>query len=231
MATRLVDIPNIGSVTLQKHRRSRSLKITLLANGGVRVSLPMWVPYKTAVDFAKSREAWIREHRHETKPIEHGQMIGKAHHVYFLADAKATKASSRLKDNAINITHPRETEASDLAVQKVAKAAIMRVLKAESENLLPQRLATLARQHGFTYASVSVRQLKARWGSCNNKQEITLNIFLMQLPWNLIDYVLIHELVHTKHLHHGPDFWAEFERIMPDAKARRKTMRTHKPAL
>jgi len=49
--------------------------------------------------------------------------------------------------------------------------------------LLPQRLQAFATQTGFSYRSVSVKQLKSRWGSCNTEKEITLNLFLMQLPW------------------------------------------------
>jgi hypothetical protein len=53
----------------------------------------------------------------------------------------------------------------------------------------------------------------------------------MQLPWQLIDYVLLHELTHTKHLNHGDDFWQEFLRHEPAAKALRKIIKTHKPIL
>ena len=53
----------------------------------------------------------------------------------------------------------------------------------------------------------------------------------MQLPWALIDYVLLHELSHTKALHHGPDFWKVFEAVLPGAKQRRKELKDFKPAI
>lgn len=59
-------------------------------------------------------------------------------------------------------------------------------------------------------------------GKLHKSKDITLNTFLMTLPWNLIDYVLIHELVHTKVLHHGVQFWEEFDRCLPNAKQYRK---------
>ena len=90
-------------------------------------------------------------------------------------------------------------------------------------------LQQLADQYGFAYNSVSMKQLKARWGSCSHKRDITLNIFLMQLPWQLIDYVLVHELVHTKVLHHGQDFWTSFAACLPDAKKRRSELRAYHP--
>jgi predicted metal-dependent hydrolase len=53
----------------------------------------------------------------------------------------------------------------------------------------------------------------------------------MQLPWELIDYVIIHELTHTKHLNHSDEFWAEFMRHEPKAKVLRKRVRSYQPVL
>src|SRR5690606_36436720 len=106
---------------------------------------------------------------------------------------------------------PAGTDPAHPRVQKAAQAAAIRALRKEAETLLPQRLRTLAEQTGFTYNSVAVKQPKSRWGSCSHQKHITLNLFLMQLPWRLIDYVLLHELTHTKVMRHGPPFWAELE--------------------
>jgi predicted metal-dependent hydrolase len=53
----------------------------------------------------------------------------------------------------------------------------------------------------------------------------------MQLPWELIDYVLLHELVHTNVLRHGPDFWDALSEVLPEVKARKKALRNHRPVL
>ncbi len=116
-------------------------------------------------------------------------------------------------------------------VQDAAASASLKALRKEAETLLPQRLRTLSDQTGLGYASVSVRQLKSRWGSCDNHKEITLSIFLMQLPWHLIDYVLVHELTHTKVMRHGAPFWEELERHLPGAKQLRKEMAAYQPIL
>jgi predicted metal-dependent hydrolase len=76
---------------------------------------------------------------------------------------------------------------------------------------------------------VQIRKLTARWGSCSSAKVITLSYYLMQLPWPLIDYVLLHELSHTEHMNHGSDFWGKFESVLPGAKVLRKEIRTYKP--
>jgi hypothetical protein len=115
-------------------------------------------------------------------------------------------------------------------VQKAARSVSIRALRREAEELLPQRLQSLAKAHDFTYGSVAIRQLKGRWGSCSQHSDITLNLFLMQLPWELIDYVILHELTHTKVMRHGPPFWSELEKYAPNARQLRKAILTHRPA-
>lgn len=105
----------------------------------------------------------------------------------------------------------------------------MRALQQEAQNLLPQRMCSLAENHGFTYQKVNTRHLKSRWGSCNQDNVISLNVFLMQLPWQLIDYVLLHELVHTKVHNHSPKYWKVLQQYLPNAKQLRREIRQYHP--
>ncbi len=230
MPTKTVELPDIGPVELVKNRRSRSVKISLQPSGAIRVSLPTWAPYQVAIQFALSRKDWIHEHRHSPGMLEPGQTIGKNHSLYFVAKPGTDTPNVQIRNQEITVTHPVQRDYSDPITQKTAQRGAMRALRTEAEELLPPRIRDLAAEHGFECNSISIRQLKARWGSCSSKADITLNLFLMQLPWSLIDYVLVHELCHTKHLHHGADFWAEFEAAMPDARKRRTQMRAYKPS-
>lgn len=218
-------------VTVYKRRTSRNLRLSISPTGEVRVSIPAWAPYRAGLDFAKSRQVWIREQHTPAKPLIDGQSVGKAHHLQFLEKASSRKASSRVYDTAIVISYPLGNRPTDPEVQRLAREASVRALRAQAERLLPQRLASLAETHGFTYSSVSVKRLKSRWGSCDQQANIVLNLFLMQLPWEMIDYVLIHELTHTNVLRHGPDFWQAMRTVLPDVAALKKTMRQYQPVL
>ncbi len=233
MATKQVRIPEIGTVTLYKRRGNRSLRLSIDARGQVRVSLPYWLPYKAGEQFAMSKAIWIAANRPKSHSdhLQHGHAIGKAHRLYFEQKALASKVSAHVAGNEIRVSFPANSASYDHEVQDAAHRASIRALKKEAEVLLPQRLRALAAQTGFTYTSVSVKQLKSRWGSCNSHQEITLNLFLMQLPWHLIDYVLMHELTHTKVMRHGTPFWREMERHVPNAKQLRRQMADYQPML
>lgn len=96
-----------------------------------------------------------------------------------------------------------------------------------AEKRLVNRLDELCRQDGFHYNRVFVKNQKTRWGSCSAKNNINLNVNLVRLPGELIDYVLFHELVHTKIKNHGPLFWQELGRFVKDPKRLDKKLRRY----
>ena len=87
-----------------------------------------------------------------------------------------------------------------------------------TKQALRNRLAALAAEHGYRYTSVTIRNQKTRWGSCSHRNAISLNIKLALLPAHYRDYVILHELVHTRHHNHAPAFWQELDRCVPGAR-------------
>ncbi|MEA3286344.1 MAG: M48 family metallopeptidase [Candidatus Marinimicrobia bacterium] len=88
------------------------------------------------------------------------------------------------------------------------------VPKPKIRRFLIQRLDSLAHQHDFVYAKVSIRNQKSRWGSCSTHNNISLNQNLYYLPPELLDYVLLHELAHTIRKDHSPAFWTILYNIL-----------------
>jgi predicted metal-dependent hydrolase len=218
-------------VSIYKRKTSRSLRLSITPEGEVRVSIPAWAPYSAGLSFAKSRRGWILSQRNPGGSLVDGQPVGKAHHLRFTTKTAISKPASRVIAGAVIVSYPPELEAADPAVQKAAKNGSIRALRAQAEQLLPQRLASLADTHDFNYSSVSIKRLKRRWGSCDQHKAIVLNLFLMQLPWEYIDYVLLHELMHTRIMRHGPDFWQAMTALQPDAAGLRKRLHEYQPVL
>ncbi len=229
MATQDVFIEGIGQVTLAKRRGTRHLRLSINANGRVRVGMPYWLPYKAAIAFAKDRKDWIAEQQilNQQAILRSGVKVGKAHTLYFSTDPSVKTIKPRVDAIAIYVTSPYDE--SDHRVQHKARIASERALAQESKTVLPYRVKSLSALHGYPYKDLRIRKLTSRWGSCSSSKVITLSYFLMQLPWELIDYVILHELVHTKHLNHSPNFWRALEELMPGAKRLQKEIRTHKP--
>ncbi|MFC2035515.1 M48 family metallopeptidase [Chloroflexota bacterium] len=97
--------------------------------------------------------------------------------------------------------------------------------KAAKRKRLITRLYHLAEAYGFACNNVSIREQKTRWGSCSHKNNISLNLKLAFLPKELIDYVMLHELVHTRIHNHSRAFWAELDTYVGDGKAMSKRLR------
>ena len=219
------------TITVYKRKASRSLRLSITPKGDIRVSIPHWVPYGDGVKFAKSRISWIEAQRPQTKFLTHGQRVGKAHHLRLLPLGSVTKTTARVYETEIIVKFPSVLSPTSEEVQQAAHDACIKALRRQAEKLLPGRLQALADKHDFSFGNVQVKLLKSRWGSCDHQRNITLNLYLMQLPWELIDYVLLHELTHTEIMRHGPDFWNSMKRILPNIAEIRKQIRLHHPVL
>jgi predicted metal-dependent hydrolase len=96
---------------------------------------------------------------------------------------------------------------------------------------LAKRAAPWAQRMTVDVAGLRVRSLGYRWGSCSQDGTVNIHWATMQLPPDLVDYVLVHELAHVRHHDHGPAFWRTVERAMPDAGDRRARLRKSGPDL
>ncbi len=223
MAQQTRTVEGVGSVTFQKRRGSRSIRIHLHGND-VKVTMPYFVPYSQAERFVKDRSVWIKDHIKEPELLVAGAYIGK-NHVIALNEGKALR--TRVTKRELILTLPASNNVEDIEVQRRLKKAVERVLKQESQDLISARLNDLAFENHLNYKKVHFKKLKTRWGSCDHDNNLAFNIYLVQLPWDLIDYVIIHELSHTVHHDHSSSFWQTVEGCLPDYKAKRKKLKDY----
>ena len=101
-------------------------------------------------------------------------------------------------------------------------------LRAQAKEELPPRLAELAALHGFKYNKVFIKNNISNWGSCSSLGNINLNLRLVELPSELQDYVMLHELCHLRYLNHGREFHALLESVCPGHRALARELRAHR---
>ncbi|MBN2064631.1 MAG: DUF45 domain-containing protein [Sedimentisphaerales bacterium] len=115
--------------------------------------------------------------------------------------------------------------------QLVPQAVPARAEIEAAANTLACRLQELAREHKFQLGRISFRNQSSIWGSCSAANNISLNINLMFLPADLADYILLHELVHTRVKNHSKLFWHELDKCLGAAgagKACQKRLRSYR---
>jgi len=99
--------------------------------------------------------------------------------------------------------------------------------RAAAEKKLIKRLNELSKKYGFAYRKVFIRNQKTRWGSCSAENNIYLNMKLLMLPEELTDYVLLHELVHTRVKSHSRDFWEELSKYTGDTRRMERQLKEY----
>ena len=223
-----LEVEGIGRVRVSRRRGLRSMRISVTQNGEIRLSVPYRIAMKEGLKFLQQKKDWVLKHQTEEVFLDSGARIGKAH-TLVVVPTTSSRTSIKITPDTLIVHIPEDMEAD--TVQQKLNAAAGRVLKKEAEALLPQQLKHYARTHGYVIRSVGVKPLQSRWGSCSSHGDIVLNSYLMQLPWPLIDYVLLHELAHLKHHNHGDAFWADVEAMLPVYKQRRKALKKYPTAV
>ena len=118
----------------------------------------------------------------------------------------------------------KEEKNKDIRVLTEAELA---ELKKQAMIVIPARVRCYAPMVGVDYGRVTVRSQKTRWGSCSARGNLNFNISLMRAPLAVLDYVVIHELTHRKHMNHSKEFWADVARVMPEYKLAEKWLKEH----
>ncbi len=172
---------------------------------------------ETAVVFNKSLRA--RRLTVSIKPF-------KPIRVTFPARVSQVKAQEFLQSN-IEWVKKAILKMKEIESQTPAKIDLPKINKKQAKFFLIYQLRFLADKYNFTYNKVSVRNQKTRWGSCSGCNNINLNINLVRLPEELQDYVLLHELVHTRIKNHSRRFWDELDRYVANSKLIAKKLRKH----
>jgi predicted metal-dependent hydrolase len=169
--------------------------------------------------------------------------------VHFAHSARAKRLSITVKhDRSIRVAIPKGVarataeqflrikipwiKKSLVKIQKLQKKKspqydIRDIDRGKAKAYLTMRINRLANEYGFEFNKLFIRNQKTRWGSCSSKDNISLNMKLLFLPVELQDYVILHELVHTKHKNHGKKFWKAMDKLVGDARGLRNQMRQY----
>lgn len=141
------------------------------------------------------------------KPIDLNFRIHTPCFRLWLEQGNFTCFSVRFTEEGVKIICPRNVDFSLPEVQRLVRNAIIRAMKKNAQEYLPSLLSALSEQYHLPFKRVKITGSKGRWGSCSGTGSINLSCYLMLLPPHLMDYVLLHELSHTKEMNHGPRFW------------------------
>ena len=222
----IVSYPRIGEVQFVPGGTARYIRISLRPFGGVRVTVPKWASMRQAKAYVEEKTDWILQTQSRIAVYEKRYTIFTPDTIFSthsrqvqLLPWKSGQFRAQLYKDALKIFYPQEVDLLSEQSQKVIRDYIIRTLRKEAKEYLPQRTEQLAELHGFAYRGVAVKNLSSRWGSCSATNNINLSLHLVRLPQHLSDYVILHELAHTVHKNHSDRFWQSLD-LLTNGKAK-----------
>lgn len=229
--------PTLGQLHLKKSSRAKKLRITVKPFDGVIITIPESISFKKAQTFAEANADWIKKQKAKMKELEaertydfDAEFQTKFTTIKIISTSKEQPFLKQQKEELI-LAIPETADIKSKAWQELIKTQIEEQLRREAKAYLLPRTQQIAKEKGIEINKVNTRKAKTRWGSCSGKNNISLSIYLMTLPDELIDYVIYHELAHVKEKNHSAAFWAHLEDLLPGAKLLDKQLRDYSTAV
>ncbi len=207
----------LGAIEVRTNARAKHI-VMRPQQDGVVVTLPYRLPTERimeALDAHRERlKAQQAKLRKQQKRVNLGFRIDTAYLRLRLTEGNtAGKFFVKRQKGDVEIICPPKFDFDTDNAQAWIRKVVEEQIRQQALLFLPERLKTLSEQYGLPFNKVQIRSSKGRWGSCSSQKHISLSYYLVTLPPHLIDYVLLHELSHTREMNHGDRFWALMDKL------------------
>lgn len=229
----LLEDNELGRFLIKVNARARRLTFRTREDA-VYVTVPPGTAMKEVKDAIEQLRPRLRmaRGRHARPLIDLNYRIDADFFRLTLTGGQRERFLSRSELGEMQIACPPDADFSDERLQAWLRKVIEEALRRNAKVILPPRLYMLSQKHGLPYRSVKINSSKGRWGSCSARHDINLSFYLILLPKHLIDYVLLHELTHTREMNHGERFWALLDSLTDgEAQALRKELKQHRTCI
>lgn len=228
-----IELPDIGRIKVRTGEHIKHLSIRMAPGRGIWINIPYGIRKSTVIKFLEEKKEWILENRstlrkyekHTEVDVSVGTEIHTKLHTIKIEHTEHNKVDYKIADRALTLYIPGHLSTEQY--EEAVKSFILNIYELECRELLPERVSRWAARHGFKYRRLTFRNNVSNWGSCSHENNISLNIKLMKLPDDLIDYVILHELCHTVEKNHSDRFWNLLEQVCPDTEEKRQKLKTY----
>ena len=210
--------------------KRKTIAIYVKEDQSVIVKAPHHVPKKVIEDFVESKRTWI-ETQQEARAVEEKEDWWEKKEIYFLGAPKKIKiVPTKNNKNRVDLLEEEIIIYSN-DNEEAAKAFLLAELKQQFLNFITPFVDNYCLLLGCKYNKITIRKQKTRWGSCSSKGNLSYNLQLIGAPFETIQYVLLHEVMHLKHFDHSEAFWAGIAKVMPAYKKHQVYLKEHSKRL
>ena len=221
-------------IKLKKSFKAKNISIKIKPFEGILVTVPMLVSFKLAEDFVKTKIKWINKNLSKVQKQEQSYTFFSANnsfktrsHLVNITSTELSKNTVLIENTNVKVLISKKLSISSEENQIYIRNIILEIWRKEAKEYLPKRVEALAIDHDFNYQKLTIKNTKTRWGSCSFDNNINLSLHLMRISNELIDYVILHELVHTKVKNHSSKFWETLEKHCPNSKILDKELKKY----
>ena len=220
-----ITIVGAQRITLERRRIKRA-RIAVDEGLWVRVTLPLDFSQEEIDNLIKRKAQWIqkqlaffRGRRDARIQLSHNEILYLGE-IYTFQRLPGLRSRVAIKDEEKIIYSGRNL---------LADGVLDRWYRKEAKRVIMERLGHFADTYYFTYNRVFIRNQKTLWGSCSSKRNVSFNWRLIQTPLDIIDYIVVHELVHTEILRHTTAFWEKVAVLYPQYRQARVWLKNFYP--
>ncbi len=223
--------------TVRESAKARRIRLQITPQAEVEVIIPQGFDPDRIPSLLETKTRWLQRTLQQVR--EQRQQRGAAtypDHVWLRALNRNWTIHYRSRSTTeIQLLHRSDSLelVGDIDNWSNCGQALRQWLRTQAKLHLEAQLRSLSTQLDLPSGKLTIRSQKTRWGSCSQRHTISLNDKLLFLPPDLVRYVLVHELCHTQHLDHSPEFWALVNRHEPrsrDLDAQLRQARIYLPA-
>ncbi len=223
----------VGRVRIRRSGKANRIGIRL-KEGEVILTVPQGKQVEEGIRFLQSKRSWILTHfkKEDVIVFDENTIFRTITFELKIIRSQYSSFHFKLTPNLLTVSCPQQLDILSENAQSIIRMGIERAMRMEAKRILPKRLAFFAEKYRFVYSEVNIRSSKTRWGSCSSGGSINLSYYLMILPGELIDYVLLHELCHTREMNHSVHFWHLMDTVTGNkSKKLRAELKKYKTAI
>ena len=197
-----------------KHGSAKRYILRVHPDGYIQVTLPPRGNRKDALVFVEKNKIWLEKQweAREQKLQERQKADRERPSIHYRGKLEPVSVISA--DGKTHVSFADRCLPIDLRRMNL-KQWLEHWLRYQASAELPDRVDFFARQHGFQFNHITIRDQRTRWGSCSSNRTISLNWRLIQIPPEHCDYIILHELNHLEHMNHSIHFWKSLEALCP----------------
>lgn len=204
------------------YKRVKNINLRVTRDGEVKLSLPLSCPISVAEEFLSQKSVWVK--KHINRKTRHSDALKNGTKLLILGNVKKilfvySSNKSISEDGKVITVYSPENLAVKFAEHYIKNLFL---------SYIQSRVMYFEQLTGLKSNGISVRKMKSKWGCCDVRtNKLTFSLYLAFRPLHCIDYVVLHELVHTRIAAHNDSFYSVIKNYMPDYKVRIKELREY----